>query len=246
MKSIQKILSIILVLVLSFSLISCEKDKKTDKEIKDGPGCTDDDWDFYPEGYTAGFPEDAKDSGAQLETWWVETYEECIAAIELLASHGSTFYERSFFAYEGDLFDTKYCFRISNDYAEPIKFGDNPFDRKADSVFVMSYAFFEDVTIDELNYSSLSSYLTFTAGCASTNISFDIKTDEIIFDWRKRSDKSTDAECYVIYKNKYLICTIQMRTRPSCQPYPYYELPDEYSLAIVKSLKTINEKGVVR
>ena len=60
-----------------------------------------------------------------LEFWWVETYDECMEAIELLKSHDSTFRKTAIFTYDGELFDTKYCFKIShnNKYTEYIKKG---------------------------------------------------------------------------------------------------------------------------
>ena len=52
-------------------------------------GITEDEYTgFYPKGYTGGF---SREPGATTEFWWVETYEECIEAIKLLKSHGSTF-----------------------------------------------------------------------------------------------------------------------------------------------------------
>jgi hypothetical protein len=111
---------------------------------------------LFPDGYTGGFHHQP---GANIEYWWVETYEEVIEAIELLKSHGSTFSQEPEYqlrlTYEGDLFDAKYCFEITGvgSKTEKIKWGDNPFDRHAENVRISSYAFFEDVTIDEINHS---------------------------------------------------------------------------------------------
>ncbi len=117
-------------------------------------------WNFYPEGYTAGFPRDINKPAPRIEYWWVETYEEALAAIELLKSHGSTFQKSAIFTHDGELFDTKYCFQIDvlSNITEKIEFGDNPFDRCAGNVKVTSYAFFDDVTIDEINHSDISDY----------------------------------------------------------------------------------------
>lgn len=108
-----------------------------------------------PEGYTGGF---GISYGSNMEYYWVESYEECIEAIELLKSHDSTFSESIVFTYEGEFFDTKYCFKIDGHNSENIKYGENPFDRRALNVKIESYGFFEDVSIDELNFSYVSDY----------------------------------------------------------------------------------------
>ena len=126
------------------------------------------DWHFFPEGYTCGFPRLINLPAPRLEFWWVETYEECLEAIELLKSHGSTFCESTIFTYDGDLFDTKYCFKISREslYTDDIDFGDNPFDRRAGGVEISSYAFLDDVTIDEINHGNIKDYRVYSAGKA--------------------------------------------------------------------------------
>lgn len=110
--------------------------------------------DWYPEGYTAGF---GLNTCSPVEFWWVETYEECIDAIALLNSHGSTFSHDSVFLYEGNLFDTKFCFVFSGE-KDKIKFGDNPFDRYASDIRIETYAFLEDVSLDDINYSFVYRY----------------------------------------------------------------------------------------
>ena len=111
----------------------------------------------YPEGYTGGFSYHL-DAYPQTEYHWVETYDEAMAAVELLESHGSTFVKSPIFSYDGDLFDTKYCFVIESNNAEFVQFGDDPFDRRAENVRVHCYGFFEDVTIDEIVYSFVKDY----------------------------------------------------------------------------------------
>ena len=146
MATVKSFSAFLLIVSLSLFVISCDK---TDI------GHTDDA--FYPEGYTCGFPYFIRQPGSELEFWWVETYDECLSAINLLKSHGSTFAPNAIFSYEGDLFDTKYCF-IFNQPKDSIKFGENPFDRWAGNVEIKTYAFFEDVSIDELVYSYISQY----------------------------------------------------------------------------------------
>ena len=177
---ITKIISVLLVFVISaLVLSSCNlpfwggdnsgtsgdnSGNENDIDIPDDAldieyGPTDEsNWFHYPAGYTAGFP------NTKIEHWWVETYEECLAAIELLKSHGSTFEECAIFTHEGDLFDVKYCFEIisGNQNTEKIKFGDNPFDRRAMKVRVVSYAFFDELTIDEINHSIIYDYSVYS------------------------------------------------------------------------------------
>ena len=117
---------------------------------------------MFPEGWTGGF---GQEGGHDLELWWVETYEELLIAIEKLNSHGSTFDEDecSIVNYEGDLFDVKYCIFINPDTkgSDRISFGDDPFDRCAINVAIYTWCFFDDVTIDEINYSYVQSYRGF-------------------------------------------------------------------------------------
>ena len=142
-KHLIKFISVVLIFILSaFTLSSCGLYFST-SIFK------------YPKGYTGGFG--SRHPMSSVEYAWVETYEEVEEAIELLSSHGSNFYKSAFFNYEGDLFDTKYCFKFLGK-KDNIKYGEDPFDRYAEEVYIYSYAFFEDVTIEELVYSSISRY----------------------------------------------------------------------------------------
>ena len=118
---------------------------------------------IFPEGYTGGY---GIPYGSGFEIYWVETYEEAVDAMNQLKSHGSTFYKTAIFSYDGDLFDTKYCFQFGHK-KDNIKYGDNPYDRWAEEVVVISVAFFEDVTIDELVYSNIGDYTHVT--CSRSN-----------------------------------------------------------------------------
>ena len=142
----KKIISLVLVVVLTtLALSSCGLNISIPLK-------------YYPKGYTAGFG--GLNKAPYPEYYWVETYDELIQAIDQLKAHDSTILETVIFNYEGDLFDTKYCIQISTwgGLADEVKFGDNPFDRWARDVAITPYAFFEDVTIDELVYSYVSDY----------------------------------------------------------------------------------------
>ncbi|MBR3876052.1 MAG: hypothetical protein IKJ25_04665 [Clostridia bacterium] len=111
-----------------------------------------------PEGYTGGFPGTGGFGAPEIEYCWVETYDECLAAIEKLESHGSEINKALIFCYEGELFDTKYCFTFNREKADKIVFGEDPFDRYAENVHVHAYAFLKDVEIDELIFSDVNNY----------------------------------------------------------------------------------------
>ena len=171
---------------------------------------------LYPEGYTGGF---GFDPGETTEFWWVETYEECLEAIELLKSNGSTFKKDTVLTYDGDLFDCKYCFVITGvtgigDSTEKIEWGDNPFDRYAKDVYLWCYAFFDDVTIDELNYSTVGRYKGYRIDASSilSYLKDEITVDNIeITEWTKSIDWDKDTNQYYkdIFYNDYRLIRIK-------------------------------------
>ena len=106
----------------------------------------------YPEGYTGGL------GGTYgSEYCWVETYAEVLEAIDELESYGSTFRNSAFFSYEGELFDTKYCFIFAGK-KHSIKKDKKFSERWAEDIEIRSYGFFEDVSIPELEYSHIEDY----------------------------------------------------------------------------------------
>jgi hypothetical protein len=111
---------------------------------------------IFPEGYTGGIY-DEPNYGLELEHYWVETYDEYANAVQKLISHNSKILESIIFSYEGELFDTKYCFTFDRKRSKKITFGEDPFDRYA-KVSIQAFAFFEDVEIEELVYSYVTEY----------------------------------------------------------------------------------------
>ena len=120
---------------------------------------------FEDREYTGGF----KNGGGKrvgFEFCWLETYDECVDAIERLKSHGSTFTDYStIISDDCELYDMKYCIIIDKSkVAEAenksiISFKKHEgFDRKIADVEVFCYAFFEDVKIDDLIYSYIDDY----------------------------------------------------------------------------------------
>ena len=217
----MKKLIAILLLAATLMLSSCQY------FIKNGPHPKDPN--YFPEGYTGGFGIEKDDYNTAY--YWVETYEECAQAIELLKSHGSTFSKNVIFTYEGDLFDTKYCFMIGRMQSEKIKYGENPFDRWAEYVEIWSFAFYDDVAIDELIYSYTSEYectmLHTTRYFRNTYIKDpSINSGEFVYEW--------DGENYMIsdLKAEYPILSIG-----GCDGDP---IPESHVEAIINSIEIIS------
>lgn len=144
-KLIALVLLFVIVLTVSFVLSGCEILNENCYAL--------------PEGYTGGFANEFENFGSpEMEYYWVETYDECLSAIEKLESHGSKIDKSLIFSYEGELFDTKYCFSFDRDKSDKIAFGEDPFDRYTEKVSVKAWAFFKDVNIDELIYSDVKNY----------------------------------------------------------------------------------------
>ena len=184
-KLLIKSVSLMLILVMSaLMMFSCGFSRKNaNEDVKNGNHTARD---FFPEGYTCGFH---IQPGSLLEYWWVETYEECMLAIEQLKAHGSTFSDDVMFVYEGDSFDTKYCF-VFQGKTDEIKFGDNPFDRYAENVRIDTYAFFDDVALDELNYSYVFRYEAYRFGTNlnSQNAQGTPIKEAVIGDWSQKAE----------------------------------------------------------
>ena len=231
----KRLLSILLAFSLSFCLLSCN-DKKSDiNDIVDGNHPK---WNFYPEGYTGGFPGVLTQPGLELEIWWLETYEECLAAIKQLRSHGSTFCESSIIASDGVFFDTKYSIEICWEReTEKIKYGDNPFDRHATSVRIYSYVFYEDVTVDEISYGDIKDYHVYSLYLENFEILDDSDSFKYDIEWRNNSwEKDV---CYISF-NRIPIYKIGRLEKDKTTSRA---MSDEHIDAIINSTKIITESG---
>lgn len=185
---------------------------------------------YLPEDYTGGF---GIPFGSGIEYYWVETYEECVSAIELLKSHGSTFDKSVFFAYEGELFDTKFCFIMDRRNSDRIAFGDNPYDRKSVGVSIESCAFFEDVEIDELVYSYISHYNAYAFYMNHDNA--DEITEGMLSSEQLRCEFNSITSKYEIYSGDNMLFGITYLGQENA------ELSDDCINAIIGSLKIVHE-----
>lgn len=113
----------------------------------------------FPEGYTGG----SVNAHPNLyELYWFETYQEFTDAISRLEDHGSTVYREGVMEYAGDYLDIKYLIKIRRDSVEPLKEGQNPFERKADRVTIEWYALDRYVPVEELVYLYVEDYSCFS------------------------------------------------------------------------------------
>ena len=178
----------------------------------------------FPEGWTGGF--DNNSYGLVVENWWVESFDELLVAINKLKSHGSTFATEQIYlnAYEGDLFDVKYCIRIKPQFnrTEKIKFGDDPFDRYAGEVEIYQWFFFDNVTIDEINYGLARNYRGFEISITDYCYENYYKADGMLlprYDYRKVKEDIYDGSYYryitEIYSSKSWDLLATTREYPS-------------------------------
>lgn len=206
MKKLIAILLLISVLMLS----SCEHLPFLNKESKEQPsnaGSTQNTGGHQcppiperdmPEGYTGGW------GFAVEDCFWVETAEECIAAIELLKSHGSTFQHSAIFTYENEVIDMKYCFGFNRNYpGDVIKYGEDPFDRYYDHVWVISIGFYEDITIEEIVYSNLFDYHYESFWAGDLNLSNEI--EKVFTPPEKEFLESLEYRKHPRFENSYSI-----------------------------------------
>lgn len=208
----KRLICLVLCLATVLSVTSCQliesffdKDE-TEKDVKKH----DDSYLSLPEGYTGGFSH----ASCYHETtgyYWLETYGEVLEAVELLKSHGSTIKRSAGFNCEGELLDVKWCFMYSWSDADPLERGKSFFDRKIDDGEFVWYAFYKDVTIDELVYSYVSKYDCMSIGYGKYNFSraFDNveNTSDLSFDWFGKDlyegfDKPEQGRYMIKYKGE--------------------------------------------
>ena len=233
-KHLIKFISVVLIFILiAFTLSSCGLYFSTNM-FK------------YPKGYTGGFGN--RHPMSSVEYAWVETYEEVEEAIELLSSHGSNFCKTAFFNYEGDLFDTKYCFKFLGK-KDNIKYGENPFDRYAGEVYIYSYAFFEDVTIEELVFSRLidydvlyfNSHKNFYNHYPTDNTLRRLSNDFTYSMDNGRSIRSIYSKDISSFENGCLFHMYRKKRDTELQESIYYEISDECMNAILNSIIVFGE-----
>lgn len=233
MKKLRKIIALFSVIVIALSLVSCKRNR-------DPHVCSPDPWEFYPEGYTAGFPEMRRswNRGSRDEIWWVETYEECIEAIDRLKSHGSEFSNISLLSYDGEFCDIKYCFIFPSvhKWSDQINFGDDPFDRKAINAIVYSCIFFDDTTIDEINYGDITDYHVYSAFAVNMKQA-NVTDSSLSYEWI--TDEDNKSTC-LVYQSGELCYKF---TRESKNPLPNDYMSDECIKALLNSIKIINVEG---
>ena len=205
----KKIISVILLLSL-LTLTSCGKN-------------------IYPKGFTGGI---GIERGSGRQVAWVETSDDLYSAAYLLKNHNSTFLGGYFFDFNG-YFDIKYCFVFDYD-KDKIDYLDSHFDRWAEKVEIRSYCFLDEVTIDELNYSSVNDYehLTITFTYAYMEKYSDEYIDPFLF----QCNWDEDAEKYFAHYEGEKIFSIDFVSEFNIIP------PDEGLNNIINNLTYIGEE----
>ena len=189
-KTIKILISTMLCIAMLLSFASCNYINgiiNPQSNTNSGNNTTNKKDRIVPEGYTGGLEYDLCFHEVYA-VYWLETYDEVLEAVELLKSHGSTIKRSIAFDCEGELLDVKFCFLYPRSKAQKLEEGKNFFDRKIDNGEFKWFAFFEDVTIDELLYSSVERYdvldISYIINQAIYRDFVDISdTDEITLDW---------------------------------------------------------------
>lgn len=200
-KTVKMLISTVLCIAVLFSITSCnyingiinpQSNTNSDNNTNFGNNTNTtnnnkNDDRIVPEGYTGGITWDYHDH-LVYGYYWLDTYEEVLEAVELLKSNGSTILRSIAFECDDEILDSKFCFMYPRSKAEPLEEGKNFFDRKIDNCEFMWFAFFEDVTIDELLYSTVSRYDSVRIFYIKSQFSHrdfaDIHdTDEVTLDW---------------------------------------------------------------
>ena len=143
---------------------------------------------IVPKGYTGGLESDLCFHEVYA-VYWLETYDEVLAAVELLKSHGSTIKRSMAFNCEGELLDVKFCFLYERSKAQKLEEGKNFFDRKIDDGEFIWFALYDKVSIDGMMYNNTIYHYDLMSVHGATPGYFDRdfenvdNTDELSFDW---------------------------------------------------------------
>ena len=231
-KTFKICISIILCLAMVLSLASCDLISEIRRELFGYPSVKPGQFTGHspvPEGYTGGLQSNVN-FHSDYGIHWLETYEEVLAAVELLKAHGSIIKPAVGVDIE-EVFDVKWCFIYQRNMAEQLVEGANFFDRKIDNGSFVCYIFRMDVTIDELIYSNVFHYQSIKI--YTKNYVRVENIDELsIYWWDKELgyDKPFPGEDYLIAYNDKVIAGIET-------PSEYHPpIDDELLDAIIKSV----------
>ena len=170
---------------------------------------------YVPEGYSGGMTDVANhDYHNKYGLYWLETYAEVLEAVELLKSHESTIKPTIGFDCDEEILEIKFCFRYERKNAEALQDGKNFFDRKIDGGEFIWFAFPENISIEELEYSAPlrynEIYVDYGNCCdAVKNRTFEEEycIEELSFEWYGKEfgyeAARTIGSYYVTYKGEY-------------------------------------------
>ena len=121
-----------------------------------------------PDGYTGGFPMERHFiSGHSF--FWFETYDELMEALNRTRAYGTKIPVTPYFDCEEEYgVDVKFCVLMPRKYEEDLKEGQDCFDQYISSIGIHSFVFFDEVSIDELVFSTYDIYSSLSLKPSST------------------------------------------------------------------------------
>ena len=154
----------------------------------------------FPEGYTGGV-QPTYQFHLTNEVKWLETYEEALDAVTRLRAHGTEIGPIALFDCEEYGYDLKFCVIFSRSKSEALSEGQNYFDRKLANVDIITCVFFEDVTIDELIFSSHYYYDSIEITAHDTRNATSTQSNDIVNIEKYSINKEYEASSYLVTYN---------------------------------------------
>lgn len=191
-KLIKIILNILVCLSFVISLTACD--------LLNVFGIRQGNDDIVPNGYTGGVTND-KHYHYVYETVWLETYDELTNALTLLKSNSSEIPKTPIFNCEKYGIDVKYRISFSRDKSEKLQEGREYFDRRLERITVTWYAFFEELTVEELIYSRWNRYYSASVFFDSERIDIPSDVNDVMISI-KEPYPNEDIEYNVFYSEK--------------------------------------------
>ena len=114
------------------------------------------------DGYTGGFGESSgwgPEAYRGIKICWMETFEELETVVNGLITYGNDVEPALVPKYESEYVDYKYCIIVSTESVKMPKDDEKWYESKFNAtITILCYGFFDNVTIDEIEYSDIGDY----------------------------------------------------------------------------------------